>query len=593
MCPSDCIWGAARVDRGSRLHPGAKEDGRQIGREESGDEERMPPPQGRGSGEGGIGAGSEDAEPVSRGSREGGGSGAGARSRTGGSRRRPVSCETSAVESRLLQVLSPSSNAATILPAMRKRGEVKGVADGNDQASGMSPGALRDDLFSGRGDSSMLAGTAGAMKMTGAAPSVCGSTATHRGSRIVQREARNRATEILAGEKETDLSIFKLPVKLHMIVRTPKELPSELKEIPWVASAAKEAKEASEGNRGSHRKSLPALAPGIKRTQSSENRGSIASSVATRGRRGSSFDGAMPTGGGGDINVHFLMSLSDGGAPLGQAEEELRGTASEDSSLMLHHAESTSGESGNGGGKEGTPLLFCAEHGQMDATIKWGDIGMLGADSSERRSSLDGSVAFPPSMDDNYGMGEDRGGGLQEGQAYDLQTALDCLRRGTKAIKGIALRGAQIGDEGAAELAEVMVGNTSVRKLDLSWNGISEVGCRAICRAITGTQRLQHLGLNKNAIGDKGAIAIARVLKGEPSIKSVSLLGNGIGPRGTEALVAALMRNKVVTKLNLGGNKMGDKGAKAMSELIIKNMSLTKIFVSGESCVEDLGFGVG
>jgi len=97
----------------------------------------------------------------------------------------------------------------------------------------------------------------------------------------------------------------------------------------------------------------------------------------------------------------------------------------------------------------------------------------------------------------------------------------------------------QIGDAGAAALAEALKVNKSLTTLDFSQNSIGDAGAAAIAEALNMNKSLTTLYISRNSIGDAGAAAIAEALKVNKSLTTLNVSYNRIGDAGKAALAAS------------------------------------------------------
>ena len=73
----------------------------------------------------------------------------------------------------------------------------------------------------------------------------------------------------------------------------------------------------------------------------------------------------------------------------------------------------------------------------------------------------------------------------------------------------------QIGDEGAAALAQALAKNASIAELHLCNNNITDIGASALAVALESNTTLAVLGLQDNHINDNGGSALARALESQ------------------------------------------------------------------------------
>lgn len=122
-----------------------------------------------------------------------------------------------------------------------------------------------------------------------------------------------------------------------------------------------------------------------------------------------------------------------------------------------------------------------------------------------------------------------------------------------------------IGDSGAAAIAEALKSNTAVEKLWLNNNTIGDSGAAALAEALESNTALRWLFLQTNTIGDSGAAAIAESLKSNTALTMLYLNGNNIGNNG-----AASLKNNTawLFKLYLSSNNVtcGNHGTQRTSD---------------------------
>jgi predicted HTH domain antitoxin len=137
----------------------------------------------------------------------------------------------------------------------------------------------------------------------------------------------------------------------------------------------------------------------------------------------------------------------------------------------------------------------------------------------------------------------------------------------------------EVDSEGAKQLADALLGNTTLTSLDLSYNEIGANGAEALAPALHGLTALTSLNLYDNEIGDDGAEALAPVLQGLMALTSLDLRYNEIGANGAEALAPALQGLTALTSLELYGNEIGDDTLVKFDELCTRNERLRCLFL--------------
>lgn len=150
-------------------------------------------------------------------------------------------------------------------------------------------------------------------------------------------------------------------------------------------------------------------------------------------------------------------------------------------------------------------------------------------------------------------------------------------------LQVLHLHGNHLGDDGAEELARLLVGSafdsyasptlqeTTTTNADNVANGAlpaagsetfsvsSTIAAAAYLLAGSGPSNLLKLDLGMNGISDRGGIALARALKHNTRLQSLYLDSNGLGPSTGASLVEALKSwgpNTELSALSLAGNPM-------------------------------------
>jgi len=100
-----------------------------------------------------------------------------------------------------------------------------------------------------------------------------------------------------------------------------------------------------------------------------------------------------------------------------------------------------------------------------------------------------------------------------------------------------------------------------------------------------------RLFLHYAELGDDGATELAEALRGS-QVTSISLFGCGIGDRGAVALAAAMEQTHSPVQLevlNLGGNRIGDEGAVALGHALQVYAGLKELNLSDNAEITDVG----
>lgn len=138
---------------------------------------------------------------------------------------------------------------------------------------------------------------------------------------------------------------------------------------------------------------------------------------------------------------------------------------------------------------------------------------------------------------------------------------------------------------GGKALAEMLIKNKTLTKLDLGWNGIRSQTAEIFAGALTKNSTLCELYLCNNAFGDIGTQIIGRSLKSNQSLTSIDLSYNSLTPKAATVLANSLVFNEHISNINLNGNILGKVGAQAMVAAIQRGCVGTRVLkISFDNC---------
>eukprot|EP00039_Didymoeca_costata_P030174 m.28203 g.28203 ORF g.28203 m.28203 type:complete len:291 (+) comp7982_c0_seq1:220-1092(+) len=158
---------------------------------------------------------------------------------------------------------------------------------------------------------------------------------------------------------------------------------------------------------------------------------------------------------------------------------------------------------------------------------------------------------------------------IKDSGAYALASQLD----GNQGIKRIYLTGCGLSEDGASALTKGLR-KSNIEELYLWKNDIGDEGAAKIAQHLKHHPTLRVLYVGYNNIGDRGCLHMAKLIELSDKIETLDLRGNSIGPDGAKALAAAIAKNKSLKKLYLFNNKIDDKGAAAIQEALESNEGL-------------------
>ena len=127
--------------------------------------------------------------------------------------------------------------------------------------------------------------------------------------------------------------------------------------------------------------------------------------------------------------------------------------------------------------------------------------------------------------------------------------------------------------EGWVHLFKALCNNTSLERLDISYNKLEMKGSVALADLLSCNKSLAELNLGWCGIPEAGLIEIVtRGLLHNTSLEKLHISGNKLGMKGSEALADVLSCNKSLTELNLG--RCDIPGLREIARGLLQNTTL-------------------
>ena len=117
---------------------------------------------------------------------------------------------------------------------------------------------------------------------------------------------------------------------------------------------------------------------------------------------------------------------------------------------------------------------------------------------------------------------------------------------------------------GPEAISEVILMNDTLLELDLSWNNIRKDSAMTFALAIGDCKSLQTINLAHNNFGDLACQHLFYKLKHNTSLKKLDLSYNSLYPKGIAVLANILDYNKTLDEVNVNGNSIGVEGGKSL-----------------------------
>ena len=121
---------------------------------------------------------------------------------------------------------------------------------------------------------------------------------------------------------------------------------------------------------------------------------------------------------------------------------------------------------------------------------------------------------------------------------------------------------------GGASIAAAIAKNTTLHKLNLSWNKLGFATAVQLETAIFQNKTLLELNLAYNTIRDEGAECIGSALMANGALTSLDLSHNGIGSIGVFVLATGLRLSRHIRVLNISGNPIGSQGCMSLLQTL-------------------------
>lgn len=138
---------------------------------------------------------------------------------------------------------------------------------------------------------------------------------------------------------------------------------------------------------------------------------------------------------------------------------------------------------------------------------------------------------------------------------------------------------------GGEAIGEMLKVNTTLTKLDLSWNAVRLESAIALAESLEVNTTLKTLLLAYNSFGDIPSQVLGRTLKVNKGLTELDIESNSITPKAATVLANSISFNEALLKLNINGNVLGRIGAQALVAAIQRSSTDTrKLQVSFINC---------
>ena len=169
--------------------------------------------------------------------------------------------------------------------------------------------------------------------------------------------------------------------------------------------------------------------------------------------------------------------------------------------------------------------------------------------------------------------------------SYNSLSKLDSLKilKGMKNISSLVTINVshnKITDEAAEELATVLLCNTKLEKLDLSFNDLSTTDIVKIFKGMENILNLKEINIGYNMITDYAADSIATVLSHNSKLETFDMSSNYLGSKGCTKIFNGMRNVIYLRNLVISHNKITAEATVSIAAVLSHNTKLKQLDIS-------------
>nr|CCC94779.1 unnamed protein product [Trypanosoma congolense IL3000] len=146
----------------------------------------------------------------------------------------------------------------------------------------------------------------------------------------------------------------------------------------------------------------------------------------------------------------------------------------------------------------------------------------------------------------------------------------------------------KIGYIGAVELANILSRNADLQEINLEWNQFQTVGSRHIlAEGLLLNNTIKRFNLSWNGLDDACATLVGRIIS-ENDIEEIVIAHNRIGPSGAEAIAKGLSNTSALTTLIMDDNPLQSEGCMALLRVVGDAATLKYLSIQQCRCDPDV-----
>ncbi|XP_031564340.1 glutamate-rich protein 3-like isoform X2 [Actinia tenebrosa] len=153
------------------------------------------------------------------------------------------------------------------------------------------------------------------------------------------------------------------------------------------------------------------------------------------------------------------------------------------------------------------------------------------------------------------------------------------LIRESKSLRMLLLHGNPLQDEGVHHILDAIINtkDTALNNLDLGDCKMKDDGAKDVARLLIHNKTITDLTISGNSIGLSGWRIISSALEQNSTLKSLSLDFSSLGDDESVILAEGIKENKGLRFLDLEGNRIGDEGGKSLLEAVKVNPTIVDL----------------
>ena len=149
----------------------------------------------------------------------------------------------------------------------------------------------------------------------------------------------------------------------------------------------------------------------------------------------------------------------------------------------------------------------------------------------------------------------------------------------TSSLVQFGMKGNNIGDKTADEIAIVLFHNKYLQCLNLDETNLQTIGTIKIAKSLQNNMSLLTLTMAGNGISDEAADDLATILSLNSNLQSLDLSRNNLQSEGAKKIAQASQKMSSLILFNMGSNNIGDEAAGYIASVLSNNIKLQYLYL--------------